>query len=79
MNAMSRSELERLVSSAETDPVLQRVLQRCRSCRQLIEAARRHGYRVTHSDVQRAWLEERQQQQQQQASADGTPAGAAGA
>lgn len=77
MNAMSRSALERLVSSAETDPAFQHVLQRCRSRRQLIEAARRHGYRVTHSDVQRAWLEERQQQQQ--ASADATPAGAAGA
>lgn len=51
---MSWSELERLVEDAEADPILQRGLRRCRSCRELVLAARRLGYRIQHSDLSRA-------------------------
>ncbi|MCP9861376.1 MULTISPECIES: Nif11-like leader peptide family natural product precursor [unclassified Cyanobium] len=56
---MSLSELERLVIEAEAEPSLQRTLRRCRSRQQLIHTARRLGYRITQSDLQRAWQQER--------------------
>ena len=60
MEAMSLSELERLVIEAEAEPSLQRTLRRCRSRQQqLIHTARRLGYRITQSDLQRAWQQER--------------------
>ncbi|MBD2549904.1 Nif11 family protein [Microcystis elabens FACHB-917] len=52
---MSWSELERLVEEAETDEVIRRGLRHCRSCQELILAARRLGYRVTRVDLHRAW------------------------
>ncbi|MCP9797246.1 Nif11-like leader peptide family natural product precursor [Cyanobium sp. Lug-B] len=52
---MSWSELERLVDEAETDEVIRRGLRHCRSCPELILAARRLGYHVTRVDLQRAW------------------------
>ena len=55
---MSWLELERLVDEAEADQALQRALKHCRSCKELILAARRLGYRITRIDLQRAWLEE---------------------
>ena len=58
---MSWSELERLVSEAEEPPPLRRSLKGCRSTPELILAARRLGYRITHIDLQRAWEEERQE------------------
>ncbi len=52
---MSWSELERLVDEAETDEVIRRGLRHCRSCPELVLAARRLGYHVTRVDLQRAW------------------------
>ena len=51
---MSWSELERLVDEAETDEVIRRGLRNCRSCPELILAARRLGYHITRVDLQRA-------------------------
>ncbi|MEA5412101.1 Nif11-like leader peptide family natural product precursor [Synechococcus sp. BA-120 BA3] len=51
---MSWSELERLVDEAETDEVIRRGLRHCRSCPELILAARRLGYHITRVDLQRA-------------------------
>jgi predicted ribosomally synthesized peptide with nif11-like leader len=58
---MSWSELERLVQEGEADAALRRALKHCRSTQELVLAARRLGYRITHVDLQRAWQEERQE------------------
>lgn len=55
---MSWSELERLVQVAETDGAVRRALRHCRSREELVLAARRLGYHLTHVDLQRAWQEE---------------------
>jgi predicted ribosomally synthesized peptide with nif11-like leader len=60
---MSWSELERFVTDVEADPALQRALKHCRSRKELILAARRLGYRITHIDLQRAWQEEQLEHQ----------------
>ena len=54
--AMSWSELERLVDDAEGEGSLRRALRHCRSQQELVLAARRLGYRITRVDLQRAWL-----------------------
>ena len=54
--AMSWSELERLVDDAEGETSLQRSLRHCRSQQELVLAARRLGYRITRVDLKRAWL-----------------------
>jgi hypothetical protein len=54
--AMSWSELERLVDDAEGETSLQRSLRHCRSQQELVLAARRLGYRITRVDLTRAWL-----------------------
>ena len=53
---MSWSELERLVQEAEADRGLQRALAHCRSCAELVLAARRLGFRIVRRDIQRAWV-----------------------
>ena len=63
---MSWSELERLVAEVEADVALQRVLQHCRSRKELILASRRLGYRITRIDLHRAWEDEQAEQQQAQ-------------
>lgn len=52
---MSWSELERLVEEAEADRGLARALRHCRSRDELVLAARRLGYRITRTDLHRAW------------------------
>lgn len=65
--AMSWSELERLVEEAEGEARLRRSLRHCRSQQELVLAARRLGYRITRVDLQRAWqLHCRQEPLQQQ-------------
>ena len=54
--AMSWSELERLVDDAEGETSLQRSQRHCRSQQELVLAARRLGYRITRVDLKRAWL-----------------------
>ena len=54
---MSWSDLERLVADAESSPALQQTLSQCRSRQELLQTARRLGYRVTRADLQNAWLE----------------------
>ena len=54
---MSWSDLERLVVDAEASAQLQGVLRRCHSCDELLQTARRLGYRVTHNDLRQAWLQ----------------------
>jgi len=54
-NAMSWSELERLVDDAEADAGLRRALRRCRSRRELVLAARHLGYGIQSGDLRRAW------------------------
>ncbi|MFN6339758.1 MAG: nitrogen fixation protein [Cyanobacteriota bacterium] len=56
---MSWSELERLVSDAETDGAIRRGLRRCRSRTELVLACRRLGYGIHSNDLRRAWLLER--------------------
>jgi len=63
-DAVSLSELERLVGEAEADASLRQALRRCRSRQQLIQAARRLGYRITGMDLQRAWQLEQQEKQE---------------
>jgi len=63
--AMSWSELERLVQEGEADAALRRALKHCRSTHELVLAARRLGYRITRMDLQRAWEEERQEYQRE--------------
>jgi hypothetical protein len=48
---MSWSELERFVDDVEADASLQRALKHCRSCKELILAARRLSYRITRIDL----------------------------
>ena len=60
---MSLSELERLVAEAEATASLRRNLRRCSSRQQMIQTARRLGYRITGMDLQRAWQMEQQEQQ----------------
>ncbi|MEB3321764.1 MAG: Nif11 family protein [Synechococcaceae cyanobacterium] len=67
---MSWSELERLVEEAEADGVIRRSLRRCRSRRELVLAARRLGYRITQSDLQRAWELHRQETARRPPAAD---------
>ena len=52
---MSWSDLERLVVDAEARAHLQGILRRCRSRDELLQTARRLGYRVTHNDLRQAW------------------------
>ena len=52
---MSWSDLERLVVDAEASAQLQADLRRCRSRNDLLQTARRLGYRVTHNDLRQAW------------------------
>ena len=54
---MSWSDLERLVVDAEANSQLQGVLRRCSSRTDLLQTARRMGYRVTHNDLRHAWLQ----------------------
>ncbi len=51
---MSWRELERLVQDAESSAPLRTVLRRCRARAELVRVARRHGYRITENDLQRA-------------------------
>ena len=64
-DAVSLSELERLVGEAEADASLRQALRRCSSRQQLILTARRRGYRITRLDLQRAWQQEQQQEKQE--------------
>jgi hypothetical protein len=59
---MSWSELERLVSDAESSAELRNTLRRCRSRQELLRSARHLGYRVTRTDLQNAWVEHQQDQ-----------------
>jgi hypothetical protein len=52
--AMCWSELERLVTEAETDFCVRQVLQHCRSRDELVLAARRLGFRISQADLRRA-------------------------
>lgn len=54
---MSRTELERFVADAETNPELRETLQLCRNQAELILAARTRGYHITRMDLLRAWQE----------------------
>jgi hypothetical protein len=51
---MSWSELERLIDTAERDGCLRRALRHCRSCAELIMAARRLQFHITMEDLNRA-------------------------
>ena len=66
---MSWSDLERLVVDAEASAQLQGVLRRCRSRNDLLQTARRLGYRVTHNDLRQAWTQHRQEGEAQEPSA----------
>ena len=63
-DAVSLSELERLVGEAEADASLRQALRRCSSEQELILRARRLGYRITRLDLQRAWQQEQQEEPQ---------------
>jgi hypothetical protein len=65
---MSWSELERLVVDAEASAQLQGVLRRCRSRNELLQTARRLGYRVTQNDLRQAWLQHLQDAKAQKLS-----------
>ena len=54
---VSWSDLERLVTDAETSAELQQALRRCRSRQELLLTACQLGYQVTSSDLLNAWLE----------------------
>jgi hypothetical protein len=54
---VSWSDLERLVTDAETSAELQQALRRCRSRQELLLTACQLGYRVTSGDLLNAWLE----------------------
>ncbi|MCP9858148.1 MULTISPECIES: Nif11 family protein [unclassified Cyanobium] len=66
---MSWSDLERLVVDAEASAQLQGVLRRCSSRTNLLQTARRLGYRVTHNDLRHAWLQHLQAAEAQEPSA----------
>ncbi len=53
---MTWSELERLVETAESDGRLRRALRHCRSCSELVLAARRMQYQITLEDIHGARL-----------------------
>ena len=65
---MSWSDLERLVVDAEASAQLQGVLRRCRSRNDLLQTARRLGYRVTHNDLRQAWTQHLQEGDAQELS-----------
>ncbi len=65
---MSWSDLERLVVDAEASVQLQGVLRRCRSRNELLQTARRLGYRVTKGDLRQAWLQHLQDAEAQKLS-----------
>jgi len=58
---MSWSDLERMVVDAEANAQLQGVLRRCRTRNELLQTARRLGYRVTHNDLRHAWSQHLQE------------------
>jgi predicted ribosomally synthesized peptide with nif11-like leader len=53
---MSWSELERLVTAAETDERLRRQCRRCHSSAELVRTARILGYRISEADLRAARL-----------------------
>jgi hypothetical protein len=65
---MSWSDLERLVVDAEASAQLQGVLRRCSSRNDLLQTARRLGYRVTKGDLRQAWLQHLQEGEAQELS-----------
>ena len=65
---MSWSDLERLVVDAEANAQLQGVLRRCSSRNELLQTARRLGYRVTKGDLRQAWLQHLQAAEAQERS-----------
>lgn len=65
---MSWSDLDRLVVHAEASAQLQDVLRRCRSRNDLLQTARRLGYRVTHNDLRQAWSQHIQAAEAQELS-----------
>ncbi len=65
---MSWSDLERLVVDAEASAQLQGSLRRCGSRNELLQTARRLGYRVTHNDLRQAWSQHLQEGEAQERS-----------
>ena len=65
---MSWSDLERLVVDAEANAQLQGVLRRCSNRNELLQTARRLGYRVTKGDLRQAWLQHLQAAEAQELS-----------
>jgi len=65
---MSWSDLERLVVDAETSHVLKQTLSQCLSRNELLQTARRLGYRVTKGDLRHAWLQHLQDAEAQELS-----------
>jgi hypothetical protein len=65
---MSWSDLERLVVDAEASAQLQGVLRRCSTRNELLQTARRLGYRVTKGDLRHAWLQHLQDAEAQELS-----------
>ncbi len=65
---MSWTDLERLVADAEASAQLQGVLRRCRSRNDLLQTARRLGYRVTHKNLRQAWFQHLQVAEAQELS-----------
>ncbi len=65
---MSWSDLERLVVDAEASAQLQGVLRRCSSRNELLQTARRLGYRVTKGDLRQACLQHLQEAKVQERS-----------
>ena len=65
---MSWTDLERLVVDAEASVQLQGVLRRCSSRNELLQTARRLGYRVTKGDLRHAWLQHLQAAEAQERS-----------
>jgi predicted ribosomally synthesized peptide with nif11-like leader len=56
---MSWSELERLVSAAETRAEVRRAVRRCTNSQDLITAARALGFRITAADLKSAEVKHR--------------------
>ncbi|MFN6337590.1 MAG: Nif11-like leader peptide family natural product precursor [Cyanobacteriota bacterium] len=65
---MSWVELERLVTDAEADAELRRILRSCPSQADLLLAARRRGYHITRVDLLRAWQRHQQRSSQRASS-----------
>ena len=72
---MSWTDLERLVVDAEASVQLQGVLRRCSSRNELLQTARRLGYRVTKGDLRQAWLQHLQVAEAQELSQPQSAAG----